>query len=338
MNNKKEINREDNKESDEENEEEEDEEPEENEENKISNSSLNKKNQDIIKPIDIFSENNQESIIQKEECKNNKKDNNIEKQSNEKIEQKETKDQIELSINNKNKEEEINKENSLNENNDKKSNEIKESHEIIIPKKTNNNKYIYSTYQNNIFYIDETDDSSPDNYSKSLSKKKLDNTTNNKSIYKRTISFSENEEIESSESETESYEEESEEKDDNSNTINSLNNSNIEKDSYLLELNDSGLPNIQNDEIISCNINSLINISLNNGVSISKDIFMITNAENEFPSPFYLNSLLNEIKMKNEKIPSNDYTYNLSLKHQKYLNNLNEDNNILKQIKKYQIF
>ena len=337
MNNKKENNIE---ESDED---EEDEELEENEDDKASDSLLNKNNLDKINQNIVDEKNTQESLIQKEENKNENKniknDKNLEEDSNENIKQKDMKKDIDLSINKENKEE-INKKNFLNESNDNNSNsnEIKEKNDIIIPKKTNNNKYIYTTYQNNIFYVDETDDSSPDNYKKSFSKKKLSNSINNKSIYKRTLSISENEEIESSENETESYEEESEEKDDISNNINSLNNSSIEKDCYLLELNDNGLPNIQNDEIISCKINSLINISLNNGISISKDIFMITNAENEFPSPFFLNSLINEIKIKNEKIPNDDYTYNLSLKHQKYLNNLNEDNNILKQIKKYQIF
>ena len=324
-------------------EDEEDEELEENEDDKASDSLLNKNNLDKINQNILDKKNTQESLIQKEENKNENKniknDKNLEEDSNENIKQKDMKKDIELSINKESKEE-INKENILDESNDNNSNsnEMKETNDIIIPKKTNNNKYIYTTYQNNIFYVDETDDSSPDNYKKSFSKKKLSNSVNNKSIYKRTLSISENEEIESSENETESYEEESEEKDDISNNINSLNNSSIEKDCYLLELNDNGLPNIQNDEIISCKINSLINISLNNGISISKDIFMITNAENEFPSPFFLNSLINEIKIKNEKIPNDDYTYNLSLKHQKYLNNLNEDNNILKQIKKYQIF
>jgi hypothetical protein len=78
---------------------------------------------------------------------------------------------------------------------------------------------------------------------------------------------------------------------------------------------------------------------MNNGIEISKDIIMITNAENEFPSPFFLNSLINEVQLKNEKSESNDdYASNLSIKHQKYLNNLNKDNNVFKQIKKYQIF
>ena len=303
MNNEKENNLEENKDVTEDNEEEDDEEDEEeedNEEDKLSNN----KNPDIIKQIKKEENNIQETKLEKNEeniKEENKNDENYNSQKKEILEQKEKKNNIEISINNKDKEE-INKENDLNESNDNNDDDEKiENDDIIIPKKTNNNKYIYSTYQNNIFYVDETDDSSPDNYNNSLSINK----------------------------------EESEDKEDNSNSIN---NTNTEKDSYLLELNDNGIPNIQNDEIISCNINSLINISINNGISISKDICMITNAENEFPSPFYLNSLINEIKIKNEKIPNADYTYNLSIKHQKYLNNLNEDNNILKQLKKYQIF
>ena len=168
----------------------------------------------------------------------------------------------------------------------------------------------------------------------------IKNKFNKKSFYKRSISFSENEQIDiesSSESYSESYEEVSEDKDENDENT-SINNINTEKDSFLLELNDNGLPNLSNDEILSCNINSLINISINNGIPISKDIFMITNAENEFPSPCFLNSLINEVKLKNEKSPDDNYASNLSLKHQKYLNNLNEDNNVFKHIKKYQIF
>ena len=249
---------------------------------------------------------------------------------------------------NKNKENNYNNINQILNNNKEDENIINEKDienvdnnekEIIIPKKANNNKYIYSKYQNNIFYVDETEDSTHDNNKISkehnIIKTKINNFNNeNKSIYKRTISFSENEDIESSENETESYEEELEEKDNNS----SLNQNKKEKDAYLLELNDNGLPNLHNDEIISCNINSLLNISVNNGIKISKDIFMITNAENEFPSPFFLNSLINEVKLKNEKSLKDDYSLNLSLKHQEYLNNLNNDNDVLKQIKKYQIF
>ena len=284
-----------------------------------------------------YQDKNEENLEEKEDeeeeepesSEDKNKNNQIEKEQNEikdlnnKIESKNLNDHI----NNENKEE-IHQENPMNEKENNNPDESEEKSDKSIPKKANNNKYIYSSIENNIFYIDELDNSLPDN-NKEMNK--------NKGIYKRTMSFSENEDIESSESETESLEgEELEEKSQNEITLEQINSN---KDSFLLELNDNGLPNLHNDEILSCNINSLINISINNGIAISKDIIMITNAENEFPTPFFLNSLINEVQLKNEKSESNDdYASNLSLKHQKYFNNLNKDNNVFKQIKKYQIF
>ena len=321
--------------------------PEENEEEEEEPEEVEKTKEDKeINGKNEREDNNKDSSKDKINVKNideNQENKNIGEPSPQKFEE------IKLNqfINNENRNE-IQEDNLIKEKTSNKSDEEdKEINDINIPKKANNNKYIYSTYQNNIYYIDETDESSPDNFKISQVKKdnennniKKDEINNNKSIYKRTMSFSENEEVESSENESESYGEEEEEETEEKETKEiQTNQINIEKDSYLLELKDNGLPNLQNDEIISCNINSLINISINNGISISKDIFMITNAENEFPSPFFLNSLINEIKLKNEKSSTNDdYASNLSLKHQKYLNNLNKDNSVLKQIKKYQIF
>ena len=318
---------EDSEDNEEEEEEEDDEEDKELElKNKNNNENINKdiNKEESNKIKDIISEANniKEQQIKNEEVINSNKD------VNESI--------------NKEYKEEIKTENLQDDKESKKSDETDDK---SIPKKANNNKYIYTTYKDNVFYVDETDDSYQDNYKLSAVNKSdinnnIKNKFNKKSFYKRSISFSENEQIDiesSSESYSESYEEVSEDKDENEENT-SINNINIEKDSFLLELNDNGLPNLSNDEILSCNINSLINISINNGIPISKDIFMITNAENEFPSPCFLNSLINEVKLKNEKSPDDNYASNLSLKHQKYLNNLNEDNNVFKHIKKYQIF
>ena len=318
---------EDSEDNEEEEEEEDDEEDKELElKNKNNNENINKdiNKEESNKIKDIISEANniKEQQMKNEEVINSNKD------VNESI--------------NKEYKEEIKTENLQDDKESKKSDETDDK---SIPKKANNNKYIYTTYKDNVFYVDETDDSYQDNYKLSAVNKSdinnnIKNKFNKKSFYKRSISFSENEQIDiesSSESYSESYEEVSEDKDENDENT-SINNINTEKDSFLLELNDNGLPNLSNEEILSCNINSLINISINNGIPISKDIFMITNAENEFPSPCFLNSLINEVKLKNEKSPDDNYASNLSLKHQKYLNNLNEDNNVFKHIKKYQIF
>ena len=146
------------------------------------------------------------------------------------------------------------------------------------------------------------------------------------------INSVENEEIESSENDTVTINEEEEEieKEDN----NEIKTENL-KEIYLLELDDNGLPTLQNDEILSCNINSLINISIYNGLPISKDICMITDSENEFPSPFYINEIINEINLRSKKVLNRVSPH--TIKNQKYVISI-DDNNILKTLKKYKIF
>ena len=236
----------------------------------------------------------------------------------------------------KDKDEEIDEEEEQEENEEEdKKEKLKENEHIIqeknIPKKANNNQFIYEKNKKNIFFVDDDDINDSNIFIKNK----------NKSIYKNTISVSETEENESSENDTESYES-SKSLDINTSSIKQNNNEiNVEKDCYLLELNDKGIPNISNDEIITCKKNCLLKIILNNGIAISKDIILITNAENEFPSPFFINSLINEIKSQNEKDSEDDIYHknlNLNSKYQQYLNNLNEDKSVFKQIKKYQIF
>ena len=61
---------------------------------------------------------------------------------------------------------------------------------------------------------------------------------------------------------------------------------------YLLNIEENGLPKIQKNEIYSMNINSELNLKLFNGIKISNEISLITNSLNEFPSPFFLDELL----------------------------------------------
>ena len=243
---------------------------------------------------------------------------------------------------------------------------------IYSPKNSlNNNIYANSKKDNNkIFERMDEDNNNPINSFKLLNENKRNihanrnNTNNNTSIRQienieerqkvdnnkmeknifyayndENISYSQNEDIESSESssildEEEEEEEEEIEVEEIEDDMDSEQNE-IEKEVYLLELEDNGLPNLQNDEIVSCNINSLINLSIYNGLSISKDVSLITNCENEFPSPFYLEEIIHETNVKNNKVLN---MASPKKKSQRHIVNLHENNSIPKSLKKYQIF
>ena len=209
------------------------------------------------------------------------------------------------------------------------------------------NKFIYAKQQKNIFYVDENDDSEKEDHIERKNTKSRvnknevnvnfikDNFEKNEIMYvKVNKSYSENEELENSEIETSSIEEEEEDDDEEEYEENNDIEIKNEKEVYLLELEDNGLPNLQNDEIISCNINSLINISVYNGLLISKDICLITNCENEFPSPFYLETIIKELTEKSQKVTISPR----NLTNQKYTVNSNGNINILKSLKKYKIY
>ena len=227
----------------------------------------------------------------------------------------------------------INSNNSINYNKYKKEEDLdSESEDNNNTPKTNtakravNNKFIYSK-EKNIFFVDENEDSEKEKnkisrvnkYNINSNNKNINKNKQNSSHSKYYIqsSSSENEEIENSSFRNTNEEEEEEEENDNEDN-NELNDE--EKEIYLLELEDNGLPNLQKEEILSCNINSIINISVYNGLLISKDICLITNAENKFPSPFYLNEVMNEINTKSEKVSVKD------------------ENSILKSLKNYKIY
>ena len=128
---------------------------------------------------------------------------------------------------------------------------------------------------------EEIKDSSKVNESQNNEKSKLKNET------------SEEIEIEEVENSEEEDNIKSSKKKKKTNTINSLSKSfQIEKEKYLLELKENGLPDIPNNKILSCNIGSLINISLYNGLPISSYISLISDCNQLFPSYDFIDKLI----------------------------------------------
>ena len=102
----------------------------------------------------------------------------------------------------------------------------------------------------------------------------------------------------------------------------------------LLELDDNGLPILKENEILICNVNSVINISVPRGKEISNEIALISNCEKDFPDPFYLNEIIEENKKNNLKDKYDKINLKLNL-------NSSYDNNqikIKKELKPYQIY
>ena len=97
---------------------------------------------------------------------------------------------------------------------------------------------------------------------------------------------------------------------------------------YILELEDNGLPNLKNNEILTCNINSLINLSVPKGKEISNEVSLISNCENDFPDAFFLNKIIEETK-KNKEKEKNNLNQNFSPAY--------ENAQIKKSLKPYQI-
>ena len=126
-----------------------------------------------------------------------------------------------------------------------------------------------------------------------ISSKANESLNNEKSKLKNETSEEiEIEEVENSEEEDKIKSSSKEEK---TNTINSFSkSSHIEKEKYLLELKENGLPDIPNNKILSCNIGSLINISLYNGLPITSNISLITDCYQLFPSYDFIDKLIEE--------------------------------------------
>ena len=115
------------------------------------------------------------------------------------------------------------------------------------------------------------------------------------------------EEIEIEEVENEEEEDiKSSSKDEKSNTTNSLPLI-ISKEKYLLELKENGLPDVPNNKILSCNINSIINISLYNGLPISTNISLITDCSHIFSSHDFIDKLIENSINQDKKDLDNNY-------------------------------
>ena len=118
----------------------------------------------------------------------------------------------------------------------------------------------------------------------------------------------EEEEIEESEEENDEEEEiqsPSIEDKSNNNTISNINKI-TPNEKYLLELKENGLPDLPKNKILSCNIGSLINISLYNGLPISSNISLISDSFQMFPTSDFIENLIKE-SSNNKKSLDNNY-------------------------------
>ena len=129
------------------------------------------------------------------------------------------------------------------------------------------------------------------------------------------------EEIEIEEVENEEEEFKTSSKEEKTNTINSLSKTST-KERYLLELKENGLPNLPDNKILSCNIGSLINISLYNGLPISSNISLISDSLQMFPSFDFIDKLI-EDSLNKEKNFENNYFEQKVNSYQKYPSMIN---------------
>ena len=96
-------------------------------------------------------------------------------------------------------------------------------------------------------------------------------------------------------------------------------NKNSNKEKYLLELKENGLPDLPKNRILSCNKGSLINISIYNGLPISSNVSLITDSFQMFPSADFVENLINESKNNFRKSHlTNEYFENKVNSYQKY--------------------
>ena len=84
-----------------------------------------------------------------------------------------------------------------------------------------------------------------------------------------------------------------------SNNISYSIKNNLSREKYLLELRDNGLPDLPKTKILSCEIGSLITISIYNGSPISSNISLISNAQKIFPSCIFIDDLISKSNTKN---------------------------------------
>ena len=116
----------------------------------------------------------------------------------------------------------------------------------------------------------------------------------------------EEEEIEESEEDNDEEEENqspSIEDKSNNNSISYINKI-TPNEKYLLELKENGLPDLPKNKILTCNIGSLINISLYNGLPISSNISLISDSIQMFPTSDFIENLIKE-SSNNKKSKTN---------------------------------
>ena len=70
-----------------------------------------------------------------------------------------------------------------------------------------------------------------------------------------------------------------------------------DKLTYFLEIDESGTPKMENDQILTVHNNSLLYIEIMNGFAITKEIQCITNVKNNFPF-----GLIDKAFQSNEKL------------------------------------
>ena len=147
----------------------------------------------------------------------------------------------------------------------------------------------------------------------------LRNSSKIESQEKSKEKFETEEEIEIEEVENEEEEDidiKTSSKEEKTNTTNSFPKE-IIKEKYLLELKEDGLPDVPNDKILSGNINSIINISLYNGLPISSNISLISDSFQIFPSFDFIEKII-EDNLNQEKNYDNNYFEEKVKLYQKY--------------------
>ena len=184
---------------------------------------------------------------------------------------------------------------------------INNSSNYLINQKKNNKSFNLNYLNKNKIIKNNMEDGDNDN-------KKDKNGGNNAAEEDGT-----QEEIEESEEENDEEDEvQSQSREDKSNTTLYL-NKNINKEKYLLELKENGLPDLPKNKILSCNIGSLINISIYNGLPISSNISLITDSFKLFPSSDFVENLIKDnSSYDTKKNTNNEYFENKVNSYQKY--------------------
>ena len=188
---------------------------------------------------------------------------------------------------------------------------------ILINKSLNLNNYFLNKNKNKKFknkmdgYMNENQ-----RYTNQAKKEKKETE---EEMSQEEVEIEENEEENDEEDEIQSPSREEKSNTNNTNTISNINKISP-KDKYLLELKENGLPELPKNKILSCNIGSLINISIYNGLPISNNISLISDSFQMFPSSDFIENLIKESKnnSKNKSDIDNNYFEKKVNSYQKY--------------------